>query len=73
MTAAILLLVLGLGLIVAEVFFPSLGLLAVLATAAIVGALVMAFQESSAAGMRFLLATAVLVRQSGRKWTAASG
>jgi membrane-bound serine protease (ClpP class) len=60
-TAAILLLVLGLGLIVAEVFFPSLGLLAVLATAAIVGALVMAFQESSAAGMRFLLATAVLV------------
>ena len=61
MTAAVLLLILGLGLIVAEVFFPSFGILAVLATAAIVGSLVMAFQESSAAGVRFLLATVVLV------------
>ena len=61
MTAAILLLVLGLGLIVAEIFFPSLGVLAVLATAAIVGAIAMAFQESSAAGVNFLIATAVLV------------
>jgi membrane-bound ClpP family serine protease len=60
-TAAVLLLILGLGLIVAEVFFPSFGILAVLATAAIVGALVMAFQESSAAGVRFLVATVVLV------------
>jgi membrane-bound serine protease (ClpP class) len=61
MTAAILLLALGLGLIVAEVFFPSFGLLAVLATAAIVGAIAMAFQESTHAGVNFLLATAVLV------------
>jgi len=60
-TAAVLLLILGLGLIVAEIFFPSFGLLAVLATAAIVGSLVMAFQESSAAGVRFLIATVVLV------------
>jgi len=59
--AAILLLALGLALIVAEVFFPSLGMLAVLATAAVVGSIVMAFQESQAAGVRFLLATAVLV------------
>ncbi|MSR61539.1 MAG: serine protease [Planctomycetes bacterium] len=61
MTAAILLLVLGLGLIVAEIFFPSLGMLAVLATAAVVGAIAMAFQESSTAGVNFLIATAVLV------------
>lgn len=61
MTAAVLLLILGLGLIVAEIFFPSFGILAVLATAAIVGALAMAFQESNAAGVRFLVATVVLV------------
>jgi len=60
-TIAVLLLILGLGLIVAEVFFPSFGILAVLATAAIVGSLVMAFQESNAAGVRFLVATVVLV------------
>lgn len=61
MTAAVLLLVLGLGLIVAEIFFPSLGLLSVLATGAIVAAVVMAFQESNALGVRFLVAIAVLV------------
>ena len=61
MTAAILLLVLGLGLIVAEIFFPSLGVLAVLATAAVVGALAMAFRESSTVGVNFLIATGVLV------------
>jgi membrane-bound serine protease (ClpP class) len=61
MTAAVLLLALGLGLIVAEIFFPSLGLLSVLATVAIVGAVVMAFQESNAMGVRFLIAIALLV------------
>jgi len=60
-TAAVLLLILGLALIVAEIFFPSLGVLSVLATAAIVGAVAMAFRESSAAGVDFLIATAVLV------------
>jgi membrane-bound serine protease (ClpP class) len=60
-TAAILLLALGLGLIVAEIFFPSFGILSVLATAAIAGAIAMAFQESSTAGVRFLIVTAVLV------------
>jgi membrane-bound serine protease (ClpP class) len=60
-TAAVLLLALGLALIVAEVFFPSLGLLSVLATAALVGSIAMAFQESAAIGVRFLLATALLV------------
>ena len=61
MTVPILLLTLGLGLIVAEIFFPSFGVLSVLATGAIVGAVVMAFQTSTTVGIRFLLATAVLV------------
>jgi membrane-bound serine protease (ClpP class) len=60
-TFALLLLVLGLALIVAEVFLPSLGVLAVLATAAIVGALVLAFQESARTGVSFLVATSVCV------------
>lgn len=61
MTAAVLLLAVGLGLIVAEIFFPSFGILAVLATAALVGSVAMAFQESSTLGVRFLIALAVLV------------
>lgn len=61
MIAAILLLGLGLGLIVAEVFFPSFGVLSVLATAALVGSVVMAFQEGTQTGVRFLIATALLV------------
>lgn len=61
MTIALLLLVLGLALIVAEVFLPSLGVLSVLATAAIVGALVLAFQEGQRTGVGFLIATSVLV------------
>jgi membrane-bound serine protease (ClpP class) len=60
-TAALLLLTLGLGLIVAEIFFPSFGLLSVLATAALVGSVAMAFQESSTLGVRFLIAIVVLV------------
>ena len=61
MTAPILLLALGLVLVLAEVFFPSFGLLSVLATAALVGSIAMAFQESSTLGYRFLLAVVVLV------------
>ena len=61
MMAPILLLGLGLALIVAEVLFPSMGILSVLATGAIIGAIVMAFQGSNATGVRFLIATALLV------------
>ncbi len=61
MIPAILLLALGIALIVAEVFFPSFGILSVLATAAIVAAIVFAFNESSAVGLRFLITTVVLV------------
>ena len=61
MTAAVLLLAVGLGLIVAEVLFPSFGVLSVLATIALVASIVMAFQESTARGVQFLIATALLV------------
>lgn len=59
MTLAILLLGLGLALVIAEVLFPSFGVLSVLATTAIIAALIMAFQEG--VGGEFLLATAILV------------
>jgi len=61
MTLAILLLGLGLALIVAEVLFPSFGVLGVLATLAIIGAIVSAFSQNDSIGMNFLIATAVLV------------
>lgn len=61
MTLAILLLGLGLALIVAEVLFPSFGVLGMLATVSIIAAIVAAFSESDALGINFLIATAVLV------------
>jgi membrane-bound ClpP family serine protease len=61
MTLAILLLGLGLAFIVAEVLFTSLGLLALLATACIVGSVASAFAISPEMGIRFLVAIAVLV------------
>jgi len=61
MTGAVLLLLLGLGLVVAEILVPSFGVLSVLATGAIVGSVVMAFQESTGVGVRFLIAVALLV------------
>ena len=61
MTWAILLLGLGLILVVAETLFPSFGVLTVLATAAIIGAVVMAFRESTDTGLWFLVITALAV------------
>lgn len=61
MILAILLLGLGLGFVIAEVFFPSLGVLSVLAGACVIGSLVAAFSESPAVGVRFSIATAVLL------------
>jgi membrane-bound serine protease (ClpP class) len=58
---ATLLLGLGLAFLVAEVFFPSFGLLSICATVAIVAAVVVAFRESTQGGVNFLVATAVLV------------
>ncbi len=61
MTAAILLFGLGLALVIAEVLFPSFGVLSVLATLAIVGSIVLAFQDSREAGYRFVIGTMLLV------------
>lgn len=61
MIPAMLLLGLGLAFVLAEVLFPSFGILAVLATASIVGAVVLAFQEGASTGVNFLIATAVLL------------
>lgn len=61
MILAICLLGLGLALIIAELMFPTLGVLGVGAALAIVGAIVSAFQESSSTGVAFLVATALLV------------
>lgn len=62
--SAALLLALGSLLIVAELLIPSLGLLGLLAGCAIVAAVVLAFGESSALGLRFLFAAALLVPAS---------
>ncbi len=59
MTLAVLLLGLGLALIVAEILFPSFGVLSVLATLAVAAAIVVAFREG--VGGEFLAATAILV------------
>ena len=61
LTVPILLLGLGLALVIAEVLFPSFGILSVLAAAAIIGAIAVAFTRSSEIGVNFLIATAVLV------------
>ena len=61
MTLAIILLGLGLALIVAEVLFPSFGILSILAAAAIIGSVVSAFQVSETVGYRFLMLNLCLV------------
>jgi membrane-bound serine protease (ClpP class) len=61
MTVPVLLLGLGLILILAEILFPSFGILSVLATVAVVVSVALAFQESTSAGLVFLVATAILV------------
>lgn len=58
---AVLLLALGLGLILAEIFIPSMGVLSVLATACIAGSIAFAFGEDARTGVRFLIAAAILV------------
>ena len=61
MGLAISLLAVGLALVVAEVFFPSLGMLSLLAGASIIGALLAAFGEGAEFGVRFTIVTAVLL------------
>ena len=59
MIYAILLLALGLAFVIAEVLIPSFGALSILATLSIVGAIALAFDESTEFGVRFLVATAL--------------
>ena len=61
MMLALGLLGLGLLLIVGELMFPTLGALGVGGALAILGAVVVAFNEGSQTGVVFLVATAVLV------------
>jgi membrane-bound serine protease (ClpP class) len=56
---AILLLVLGLGLAILEIFFPSAGILGFLAASSILGAIIMAFRQGPEVGLA-VLAVAIL-------------
>jgi membrane-bound serine protease (ClpP class) len=60
MTFAIVLLFLGLVFLVAEIFFTSFGLFGVLSAAALIGGIVVAFEESRGAGIGLLAVTLVL-------------
>ena len=57
----ILLLGLGLAFVVAEILFPSLGVLTFLAAASIIASIAMAFGISTGVGVNFLIAVALLV------------
>ena len=61
MTVPILLLGLGVVLIIAEVLFPSFGVLSLLATISIVGAIALAFRTDTSTGVTFLIVTGLLV------------
>ena len=61
MTLPLILLGIGLLLIMAEVLIPSLGLLGGLATIALIGSVVLAWQESPELGQNFLIAACLLV------------
>ena len=61
MIKTILLLGLGLCLIIAEVLVPSMGVLGILATCCVIGAIAWGFSMSTALGFQLLMAAAVLV------------
>ena len=52
---------LGLVLVIAEILFPSLGVLSILATISIIGSIVVGYGQSSTIGNAFFVATAILV------------
>jgi membrane-bound ClpP family serine protease len=58
---AILLLILGCGLLVLEVFIPSGGIFGFLASVAVIGALVMGFRRDMTTGLGFMAVTVVAV------------
>lgn len=55
------LLAIGLALIIAEIMFPSFGVLSILATISLVGSLALAYMHSTAMGTTFLAANAICV------------
>jgi len=68
---AIVLLIVGIGLALLEVLVPSGGILGLLATAALVGSLVLAFMEGATSGFVVLAAVAILLPVAivlGFKW-----
>jgi membrane-bound ClpP family serine protease len=58
---AILLLMLGLVLLVMEIFFPSAGILAFLSAASFIAAIIFGFQQSAAVGISILVATPICI------------
>ena len=58
---AILLMLIGCGLVVMEVFIPSGGVLGFLSAVAIIGSVVMAFRRDTTAGLSFIIITLVAV------------
>lgn len=56
---AVLLLVLGMGLGILEIFFPSAGLLGFLAASSVLGAIYMGFQQGAATGFGILMTAIV--------------
>ena len=69
---AVLLLVLGMGLAIMEVFFPSAGILGFLAASAVVAAVVLGFQYGTGTGFT-ILAVAVFGIGSGAAFAAVIG
>lgn len=61
MGLAILFFVLGLILVILEVFFPSFGVLTLAAAASMIGSIVMAFGVSTATGIVFLVTAVVVI------------
>ncbi|MEL6430994.1 MAG: NfeD family protein [Planctomycetota bacterium] len=71
MTTTIILFGLGIALVVAEVFIPSMGLLGMAAALCLLGSIGLAFYEDPGTGVMLLAATAVLVpiiMTLGIKW-----
>lgn len=61
LTWAIILLLVGIAILIAEFFIPSSGFLGILATLAIIGAIVLGFMHSFTAGTLVLLSAVVIV------------
>lgn len=59
MVWVVILAVFGLALVVAEVFFPSMGVLSILAAVCLVSSVVLAFQEGEATGITVLVLAAI--------------